>query len=49
VDAVDAGSLAEFMLRSLYGSYLGSPDARFKFNAPLVKTAPDEDVCEPTS
>jgi hypothetical protein len=41
--------LAEFMLRSLYESFLDDPDARVKFEAPLVKGLPPGEVCAPTS
>jgi hypothetical protein len=41
--------LAEFMLRSLYESFLAEPDERVKFDAPLVKGLPPGEVCAPTS
>lgn len=49
LDAKDAPPLAEFMLRSLYESFLDDPETQVMFEAPMVKSMPPHDACTPTS
>jgi hypothetical protein len=49
LDAKDAPPLAEFMLRSLYESFLDDPQTQVMFNAPMVKSVPSPGGCTPTS
>jgi hypothetical protein len=41
--------LAEFMLRSLYESFLDDPETRVMFDSALAKYPPPHDACAPTS
>jgi hypothetical protein len=49
VDDEKSPPLAEFMLRSLYESFLDNPDARVMFETPLARSVPAGDACAPTS
>lgn len=49
LDGGKSPPLAEFMLRSLYESFLDDPETILKFHAPLAKSPPPRDACAPTS